>query len=112
MYLSTASHQLICLFSLVIFLSAFTSGGCFFCLLAVISHDPKKPTCCDMETLTNIEPLRKITSCYILPATRKCLAAVVFIDKDDQLHCIDPKAPWLSRRIKRLQKVRIYRLQF
>uniref|UniRef100_A0A671MWK5 Chemokine interleukin-8-like domain-containing protein n=1 Tax=Sinocyclocheilus anshuiensis TaxID=1608454 RepID=A0A671MWK5_9TELE len=104
MHLSTASHQLICLFSLVIFLSAFTSG--------VTSHDPKRPTCCDMEMLTNIEPLRKITSCYILPATRKCLAAVLFIDKDDQLHCIDPKAPWLSRRIKRLQKVRIYRLCF
>ncbi|XP_059380145.1 eotaxin-like [Carassius carassius] len=96
MYLSSASQQMICLFSLVIFLCAFTSG--------VISHDPKRPTCCKEEMLTDKEPLIKITSCNILPATRKCLEAVVFVDKDNWLHCIDPKAPWLSKRRKRLQK--------
>uniref|UniRef100_A0A9R1SL65 Chemokine interleukin-8-like domain-containing protein n=2 Tax=Cyprinus carpio TaxID=7962 RepID=A0A9R1SL65_CYPCA len=96
MHLSSASHQMICLFSLAIILCALTSG--------VISIDPKRPTCCNVETFNNTEPMKKITSCYILPATRKCLAAVVFIDKDDGLHCIDPNAPWLNKRIKRLQK--------
>ncbi|XP_058621939.1 C-C motif chemokine 34b.8 isoform X1 [Onychostoma macrolepis] len=69
---------------------------------SVISHDPKKPTCC--RKLTNKEPVVKITSCYILPATRKCLAAVVFLDKNNRLHCINPEAPWLSERIKRLEQ--------
>ncbi|KAF4095732.1 C-C motif chemokine 34b.8 isoform X2 [Onychostoma macrolepis] len=94
MHLSSASQRMFCLFSLVIFLCAFTSG--------VISHDPKKPTCC--RKLTNKEPVVKITSCYILPATRKCLAAVVFLDKNNRLHCINPEAPWLSERIKRLEQ--------
>uniref|UniRef100_A0A673IS71 Chemokine interleukin-8-like domain-containing protein n=1 Tax=Sinocyclocheilus rhinocerous TaxID=307959 RepID=A0A673IS71_9TELE len=102
MHLSSASQQMICLFSLVIFLCAFTSG--------VISHDPKRPTCCKEEMLTDKEPLIKITSCYILPATHKCLASTVFVDKNNWLHCIDPKALWLSKRKTRLRKVRIYRL--
>uniref|UniRef100_A0A671Q0X6 Chemokine interleukin-8-like domain-containing protein n=1 Tax=Sinocyclocheilus anshuiensis TaxID=1608454 RepID=A0A671Q0X6_9TELE len=109
MHLSSASQQMICLFSLVIFLCAFTSGGeCPSTIL--ISHDPKRPTCCKEEMLTDKEPLIKITSCYILPATRKCLASTVFVDKNNWLHCIDPKAPWLSKRKTRLRKVRVYRL--
>uniref|UniRef100_A0A672MKA2 Chemokine interleukin-8-like domain-containing protein n=1 Tax=Sinocyclocheilus grahami TaxID=75366 RepID=A0A672MKA2_SINGR len=104
MHLSSASQQLICLFSLVIFLCAFTSGG--ECPLTTALP----PTCCKEEMLTDKEPLIKITSCYILPATRKCLASTVFLDQNNWLHCIDPKAPWLSKRKTRLRKVRVYRL--
>uniref|UniRef100_A0A672RL01 Chemokine interleukin-8-like domain-containing protein n=1 Tax=Sinocyclocheilus grahami TaxID=75366 RepID=A0A672RL01_SINGR len=69
------------------------------------------PTCCKEEMLTDKEPLIKITSCYILPS--KCISPFHlyrFVDQNNWLHCIDPKAPWLSKRKTRLRKVRVYRL--
>ncbi|KAK2870218.1 hypothetical protein Q8A67_024610 [Cirrhinus molitorella] len=96
MHLSSASHQFICLFSLVILLCAFTSG--------VTSHDPKRPTCCTKEMLTDKDPLTQITSCNILRETSKCVEAVVFIDVFENMYCINPKAPWLNKRMKRLRK--------
>ncbi|XP_077100188.1 C-C motif chemokine 8-like [Siphateles boraxobius] len=96
MHLYSASQQLIVLICLVVFLCAFTSG--------VTSHDPKKPICCKEDTLTLEIPTTKITQCYIFPAIGKCAAAVVFTDKNKRSSCIDPKADWLSRRMKILKK--------
>nr|AXF84145.1 chemokine ligand 34b [Ctenopharyngodon idella] len=94
MHLYSAFHQMIILICLVMLLCAFTSG--------VTSHDPKKPICCTALTLH--EPKMKIKSCYIIPPKGKCVGTVVFIDIINRLHCIDPKAPWLSKRQERLKK--------
>ncbi|KAK7118539.1 hypothetical protein R3I94_022130 [Phoxinus phoxinus] len=97
MHLYSASQQLIVWICLVAFLCALTSG--------VTSHDPKKPICCKEDTLTLERPKIKITKCYIFPATGKCAAAVVFADQNNRSYCVNPKAEWLSIRMKHLKRI-------
>ncbi|XP_073669307.1 C-C motif chemokine 4-like [Paramisgurnus dabryanus] len=96
MRLSLGSHQVLCLFCLVMLLCAFTSG--------VISHDPRKPICCKVLRKKPVES--NVTKCFFVSATPKCLEAVIFTDDKRRMHCIDPKAPWLNEFLEEKKDIK------
>ncbi|NP_001373498.1 C-C motif chemokine 34b.8 precursor [Danio rerio] len=107
MRLSSAFHQMIILSALLFLLCAFTSGDHLLQVAYPVPtrdsrFDRKDTVCC--RTLTTNEPQIKINSCYFLQEISKCLKSVLFIDVKNKMHCIDPTAPWLEARIKRLEE--------
>lgn len=89
----------------------------------LLHHSTKRQMCwhCSVSQLCNIQRkyllLNSLSKSIILCQYKQSNFISLFhlyrfIDIINRLHCIDPKAPWLSKRQERLKKVRIYRLHF
>ncbi|NP_001171407.1 chemokine (C-C motif) ligand 34b, duplicate 9 precursor [Danio rerio] len=109
MHLSTASHQLIISSALLLLLCASASGDYFMPVMSPVTPPESAPmdlrgmVCC--KKITRKEPQIKINSCFFVQEISNCLKSVVLIDDLNKMHCIHPKAPWLSARIKRLEEI-------
>ncbi|XP_056307065.1 chemokine (C-C motif) ligand 34b, duplicate 9 [Danio aesculapii] len=109
MHLSSASHQMIISSALLLLLCASASGEYFTPVMHPVTPPEFSPmdirdiVCC--KKFTRMKPQIKINSCFFVQETSNCLKSVVLIDKMNKMHCIYPKASWLSERIKHLEEI-------
>ncbi|XP_038673411.1 eotaxin-like isoform X2 [Scyliorhinus canicula] len=60
-----------------------------------------KVNCC--ESVSRKEVKFDITRYKIQPEFNRCVKAVIFYTKEKGLFCADPKAPWVRKKIRKLQ---------